>query len=133
MSYDKERAIAAQNSATAAAAVYAAELSSTGGTFDATRYEDIRTAIFNGTIDLAGIEAVVVALESHEPRTASGSAPSSAPRSTGGRPNADFKLNFGKNRGKTLAEIEDDYLEWVVQNSNNDFAVSKVREYLNAA
>lgn len=131
MPFDKDKAIIAQNSATAAAAIVAAEVKA-GVVPDALdRFREVRQAIFEGSLDLAGVEAVVTRLESGvtAPDTVGPHTP------IGGVPNADFELRNGKHAGKTLAaiDLEDrSYLEWAAGNLNNDFAKRKIAEYVRA-
>ena len=132
MGFDKDRAIIAQNSATAAAALLVAE-----GGFDPDRFDAVRIHIFNGTMALAGAEAVVERIEATSVSAGASEAPvaTSAP---GGRPGADVELKFGKFRGKTIgavAKTEDglSWLEWAGENSSNDFIKSTIRKFLAAA
>ena len=132
MSFDKDKAIIAQNSATGAATIYASELNNAGGTFDQERYEEIRQAIFQGSLALAGAEAIVTRFESPDVPVAAGDV-ASAP--IGGKPHNDFVVNFGKHRGKTLSAIFDDdsgWLDWAAQNCNNDYARKRIVEFLAA-
>lgn len=129
MSFSKEHAIIAQNSATAAAAIVAAEVAA-GENDSLDRFNKVRLEIFNGTLALAGTEAVVERMESP-------SRPSSSPRSGGGVGNYDnvgeIAFNSGKHQGKTIAEVYEeapDYIEWAAEKLRNDFMRKKCEKYL---
>lgn len=134
MSFSKDHAIIAQNSATAAATIYAA-IGPQEWTADL--YEQIRTDIFNGSIALAGAEAVVQTFES--PSSVADIARDATPQqnsgfsaSSGGTAGATI-LKFGKHRGKTIAQVASEdpgWLDWASQNTNNDFVKTKIREFL---
>ena len=155
LSFTKEYAIIAQNSATAAAAIY----SSFGPNgWDKEVYEGIRTDIFNGTLVLAGAESIVetfesptsvaqVVKETPAPAAAYNDAP--APSGFGGGGGGGgfsggggggggagaTVLKFGKHRGKTIAQVAAEdrgWLDWAGENTNNDFVKAKIREFLSA-
>ena len=138
LSFNKENAIIAQNSATAAAAIVSAIINISGevlpDTIKAT-FDDIREHIFNGTLALGGTEMVVNAFE------APTSVAEVAYETTGNNVSVNSGgagatvLKFGKHRGKTIAQVavEDrGWLDWASQNTNNDFVKNKIREFLSA-
>lgn len=127
----KQRAIIAQNSATAAATILA------GQPFDPAEFERVRTAIFNGSLALANgaggttpVERVQAAFpESTVEHT---SAPQGRPQG-GGEDLGSFVLKFGKHRNKTLDAIyaeDSSWLEWAAENSNNEYARRAISKYL---
>lgn len=126
MGFDKDRAIIAQNSAAAAANIVAAE-----GVWDADRFDEVRTHIFQGTLALAGAAPVAVsaveAVQEAFPGAELQGVPSSSSNDAG-----DVVLNFGKHKGKTIAQVQASdpgWLDWVLDKSNNQFIVGKVREF----
>lgn len=141
MSFNKDHAIIAQNSATAAATIYSAIGPQE---WNKDLYEKIRTDIFNGSIGLAGAQSVVEAFESPssigDVARESFSAPSSAPTgdsfsASGGGGAGSTVLKFGKHRGKTISQVAQEdrgWLDWASQNTNNDFVKTKIREFLSA-
>jgi hypothetical protein len=136
LSFSKDHAIIAQNSATAAATIYSA-IGPQEWSKDL--YEQIRTDIFNGSIGLAGAETVVQTFES--PSSVGEIVRDAAPApqqnsgfsaSSGGNAGATV-LKFGKHRGKTIAQVASEdpgWLDWASQNTNNDFVKTKIREFL---
>lgn len=147
MSYDTNRAIPAQNAATAAAAIVAAELRA-GETFGEgalERFEEVRTAIFNGTMALAGAEAVVEVFEGPQPAAAPqptpvpAQNPAPAPAPAGGAGQQVFR--FGKHSGKSVAQVGSDpenadYLDWARGNldpAKNGELLADINAYLAAA
>jgi len=127
----KQRAIIAQNSATAAATILA------GQPFDPAEFERVRTVIFNGSLALANgaggttpVERVQAAFpESTVEHTP---APQGRPQG-GGEDLGSFELRFGKHRGKNLDTIyaeDSSWLEWAAENTNNEFAKRKIAAYL---
>lgn len=131
MSYNKEYAIASQNAATAAATL----LSGTGASYE--EFERTRTAIFNGTIHLAGAETIVQVFEAETPSSVTAQQVVQETRSEvtagGPRPNADLAVNSGKHAGKTLAQIQavdPGWLEWASTELRNDFLRTRVKEFL---
>ena len=149
MSFDqKDRVIVAQNSSTGAAAIVAAEIASTGGRFDAGRFEEIRSSIFNATLDLAlngsGTTAVARVVDAFPgaqvEQQYAAAAPAEAPRQASSygapsAPNADFTINSGKHAGKTLAQIDAEdrsWLTWADAKLQNDYARKRISEYLAA-
>lgn len=135
MSFDKDRAIIAQNSATAAATILA------GQPFDAAEYERVRTSIFNGSLALANsaggatpVERVQAAFPDSEvvdlPQVRH-EAPAGRP--SGGEDLSAFTLKFGKHRGKTLGAIYDEdpsWLDWAGENTNNEYAKGRIQKFL---
>lgn len=134
MSFTKEAAIIAQNSATAAAAIVAALVVQQGLTDVGevnSIFDLVRTNIFNGSIALAGAESVVELMEA-TPATRGGSQ-----RRTGGGSRTDYSdqqpgdvvIKGGKHAGKTIADVADEdpeWIEWAATNLNNDFLRKKV-------
>ena len=125
MAFNTQLAIMAQNSATAAATVVAALVAS--GDADAfNAFEDIRTAIFEGTLALADGEIEGVTENAGGFRSSGG----------GTRPDdagAGVPIKFGKYQGKTIAEVyaEDaGYIKWLAREGNNDFLRGKAAQYL---
>ena len=153
LSFNKEHAIIAQNSATAAANIVAAQIEAGVGSLDPMAAFDIyRTHIFNGTLTLGGAEMIVETFESPTSvAQAVASPPSrfpdsfpepSAPEPSyggGGGGNSSgaggVVLKFGKHRGKTIAQVAQEdagWLTWASENTNNDFVKNKIREFLSA-
>ena len=137
MSFNKDHAIIAQNSATAAATIYAAIGPQEWST---ELYERIRTDIFNGSIGLAGAETIVQTFEAPTSVADIAREAAPAPQSTGGGFSTSgggtagaTVLKFGKHRGKTIAQVASEdpgWLDWAAQNTNNDFVKTKIREFL---
>lgn len=133
----KQSAIIAQNVSTTAGNIVAALINTRGDTsFPVEEFEAIRDLLFQGVFDLAGVGTVI---EKFEPSTSTQTYSSSAPPSGGGggdgAPYADTELKFGKHRGKTIAQVDDEdrgWLEWAAGNSNNDFIKKAVGKYLAA-
>lgn len=131
MGFNKDRAIIAQNSATAAATIVAA-LVAAGDPSAVDAFEDIRTSIYEGTLDLAGGTP-----SDEAPRGNGGGRRSFGGRRNGGG-NADdagagVVVKFGKFAGKTISEVYDEdpeYVEWLAESSTNAFIKSKATEYL---
>ena len=141
MSFNKDHAIIAQNSATAAATIYSAI-----GPQEWSKeiYEQIRTDIFSGSLALAGAETVVQTFEA--PSSVADIARQAAPAgetpfppagggfsASGGGTAGATVLKFGKHRGKTIAQVASEdpgWLDWASQNTNNDFVKTKIREFL---
>lgn len=131
MGYNLDRAIVAQNSATAAATIVAALVGA--GVTDAVTetFDEVRTHIFEGTLALAdGI------IEGQDVQNTPPARSASTPRGGGGNANdagAGVRLKFGKYEGKTIAEVystDPQYVEWLAETSNNDFIKGKTAEYL---
>lgn len=125
MAFNKDKAIIAQNSATAAATIIAAE-----GSWDPERFDTIREHIFDGSLRLADAEVVVEHVEggSGEDTPRQERAVRSVPDSTG-----DVVVKMGKYRGDTIAAIFDkdpSYVEWMADKSTNDFLKSKASDFL---
>ena len=144
MSYfneSKERAIAAQNAATAAATL----LAGTGAGYE--QFEQVRTAIYHGTTALAdGVPATSVGqavgqvlqafpgAEVTEAPVAAAPAPAATgapvPRTSNGA--GSVVVNFGKYKGQTIEAIhrqDPSYIEFL-KTSNNDFIRGKVYDFL---
>lgn len=153
LSFNKEHAIIAQNSATAAANIVAAQIEAGVGSLDPmAAFDTYRTHIFNGTLALGGAEMIVETFESPTSvAQAVASPPSrfpdsfpepSAPEPSyggGGGGNSSgaggVVLKFGKHRGKTIAQVAQEdagWLTWASENTNNDFVKNKIREFLSA-
>ena len=131
MAYLKEYAIAAQNAGSTAATLYASLVAAGQVTgFQPETYNEIRKAVFNGTLNLAGAETIVEGLESPPTERF----PSDAPAGTPGRQNpANVVINFGRHRNKTIGDVDvedHDYIEWLAESSNNDFIKRVAREFL---
>lgn len=128
--FNKDRAIIAQNSATAAAAILANmttdSLEDTLALFDA-----VRTHIFEGSLALA---------ESNEPTTTAstgfGNRGGFTKPSNGGGSNdagAGVVMKFGKYAGRSIGDVyetDSDYIVWLSEKSNNDFLKTKATEFL---
>lgn len=137
MSFSKDHAIIAQNSATAAATIYSAI-----GPQEWSKelYEQIRTDIFSGSISLAGAETIVQTFDAPASVADIVREAAPAPQSNGGGFSASgggtagaTVLKFGKHRGKTIAQVASEdpgWLDWASQNTNNDFVKTKIREFL---
>lgn len=129
-SFSKEHAITAQNAATAAATLLQ------GKDVTMEQYEEVRTSIFQGSLALAGAETVVQVFEGETavaPAPSSQPAPSS-PTSNSGGP-GEVVVNFGKFRGKTIAQIaeaDESYLEWLSNEANNDYIKNMAKRFLAA-
>ena len=142
MPLDKDKAIIAQNSATAAAAIVAAEISAGRAVDPAARFDEVRTHIFNGTIALGGAEMVVETFTTPPAGVPTTAAPAAAPAPAsspsvlgGGQDPGTLELKFGKYRGQTVAQVfnsDVEWLKWVAREGNNEFMKGKVREYLTA-
>lgn len=135
MPYNKEFAIAAQNAATAAATLY----SGTGITVE--QFEEVRTAIFNGTVGLAGAESVIEVFEGTaapaavSTGTVAASYAPPAPSQVASSGAGDIAFNGGKHQGKTIAQVFNEdasYIEWAADKMKNSFMQGKCREYLNS-
>lgn len=142
---DRDRSIIAQNAGTTAANLLSAAINS--GAIqprDAdellSEFDSLRTAVFNGTLTLAGAEAVVERFEGG-PAPAAASSGYSAPAPSGGGslPNADVEIKVGKHRGQTIGQVYDSgadgvsYLEWASEKLNNDWLRGRIAEFLAAA
>ncbi len=135
MSFSKDHAIIAQNSATAAATIYSAIGPQE---WNKDLYEQIRTDIFSGSIALAGAETIVQTFDA--PASVGEIVREAAPQSNSGGFSASgggnagaTVLKFGKHRGKTIAQVASEdagWLDWASQNTNNDFIKTKIREFL---
>jgi len=152
LSFNKEHAIIAQNSATAAANIVAAFIASgnIGGADVLTMFDDFRSHIFNGTLALGGAEMVVETFESptsvaQAVATPPTRFPDSFPEPSspapsfggggGGNGAGSVVLKFGKHRGKTIAQVAQEdagWLTWASENTNNDFVKNKIREFLSS-
>ena len=161
MSFNKEHAIIAQNSATAAANIVSALISAGGLNDPLATFDEFRTHIFNGTLTLGGAEMIVETFESPTsvaqavatpPNRFPDSFPEpSAPEPSyggnsggggysgggggGGNGAGSVVLKFGKHRGKTIAQVAQEdagWLTWASENTNNDFVKNKIREFLSA-
>lgn len=137
LSFNKENAIIAQNSATAAAAIVSAIINVSGEVLPdviKTTFDDIREHIFNGTLALGGTEMVVNTFEA--PTSVAevvGETTASSGFSINSSGAGATVLKFGKHRGKTIAEVAREdrgWLDWAAQNTNNDFVKTKIREFL---
>lgn len=133
MSFNKDRAIVAQNSATAAATIVAA-LVKAGNPDAVDAFEDIRTSIFEGSLELAGGEPTAAQSNSGGRRSFGGG------RSNGGGraddAGAGVVIKFGKHAGQTIGEVyaqgEDgaSYIEWLAESSTNPFIKAKAEEFV---
>lgn len=132
---DRDRSIIAQNAGTTAAAIYNAVYGA--GPWDPETYDAIRLHVFNGTLELAGAGVIVEQFTEAVPTT---SAP--APRPQTGSSSTDngagIELNFGKYKGQTIRQVADSgeqgvsWLNWVADESNNNFIKGKADEFLRA-
>lgn len=129
--FEKDRAIIAQNSATAAATLLA------GKPFDQAEYERVRTAIFEGSLALANgggtvqrVQEAFVGSTVVEPEAQ----PAPAPRPTNQNDPATLVLKFGKHRDKTIGQVDAEgdrsWLEWAAENSSNEFVAKRIAAYL---
>lgn len=141
MAFDKDKAIMAQNSATAAAAIVASlgisDVAQATSTFD-----DVRQHIFRGTLELAGVETVIETFEgplggaTANPGFTEPQAPTLAPATSSapiGGGAGSVVIKFGKYRNQSLQAIYDqapDYVEWLAEKGNNEFMKNKAREFL---
>jgi hypothetical protein len=156
LSFNKEHAIIAQNSATAAANIVAAQIQAGVGSLDPmAAFDTYRAHIFNGTLTLGGAEMIVETFESPtsvaqavatpptrfpdsfpEPEAAQPSYGGGGNGGSGGGNGAgSVVLKFGKHRGKTIAQVSQEdagWLTWASENTNNDFVKNKIREFLSA-
>lgn len=138
---DRDKSIIAQNAGTTAAnlvasAVQAGTLAPASLDDLLATFDNVRTQVFNGTLALAGAQAVVESFEGDS----YGNVPTerSAPSSSGGRPHADVEVRIGKYRGKTIGAIHDDpegadWLQWASNSLSNDWLKTRIREFLAAA
>lgn len=136
MAFDKDKAIIAQNSATAAAAIVA----SLGATYvdDAlVIFDQVREHIFRGTLELAGVETVIETFEGPvTPAATAPTAPTLAPTTSSapiGGGAGSVVIKFGKYRDQSLQAIYEqapDYVEWLAEKGNNEFMKNKAREFL---
>lgn len=139
--YSKERAIAAQNAATAAATLLQ------GQQVSVEQFEQVRRAIFEGTLSLSGQQDAPVSAEQAAVATVTEAFPGAQaqpaqqapnipvpPSNSGGGSDAGgVVIKFGKMKGKTIAQAhaeEPDYVQWLGESSNNDFIKGKVQEFL---
>lgn len=133
---NKDLSIIAQNAGTTAGNIVSALIASgkVEG-FDADLYNEIRREVFNGSLDLAGAESVVVAFEGGGSTSSAGGSDYVTTSTGGSAPHADFEINSGKHRGKTLAAIDREdrsWLEWAADKLNNDYARKRIVEYVRA-
>lgn len=138
---DRDRSIIAQNAGTTAAnligsAVQAGTLAPASLDELTVEFEQLRLAVFNGTLELAGAEMVVETFSGGGGATEpSFDQPAPSGGGGGSKPNADVEVKIGKHKGKTIGQIaaeEPDWLEWAGQNLNNDWLKSRIREFLAA-
>lgn len=140
--YNKEASIVAQNAGSTAAIIYAA-LTEKGAAFDADLYNEIRSVVFDGSINLGAAEKFIAyfasAVAQKGPssfvsrRSGSSSAPSGESTGAGSKSPAEVELTFGKYRGKTIADVYDDdssYVEWIAKEAQSDFIRRVAGEYL---
>lgn len=148
--FSKEAAIIAQNAGTTAAAL----IERLNVTYDSVEdlvadFESIRSAVFNGTISLAGAETVIDVFEAGERNNrggfgggnrngggAGGRYFSKGSQGGGGGNHpedpGDIVVNFGKHRGKTISSIADEdpeWLEWAADNCSNTFIKNKIKQF----
>lgn len=141
---DRDRSIIGQNAGTTAAALLTTAIQA-GVVAPATidelleSFDTIRTSVFNGSLALAGAQAVVETFESSPAESSSGSRPLQSVPTGGGRPHADVEMKVGKYRGKTIGYVYDlgedgaSYLDWASKNLSNEWLKSRIVEFLNAA
>lgn len=138
MGFNKELSIIAQNAGTTAAVIYTELVRQRGdSTFDPEEFDQIRLAVFQGTLAYAGAETVVETFEGEGPST---TAPAAV--SAGGyampRPGSDVELRFGKYKGQTIQQVWDSgedgqsWLDWAAKNTNNDFVKKQIQQFLAA-
>lgn len=129
-----DRAIAAQNAGGSASTIYAALVSNRGDTeFDAAEFDRIRQHIFDGTVK----EFPGGGEQSAEDNLRSMTQPQSAGDVSGGEGGSadpgEIVLNFGKHRGKTVAQAyaeDSGWVEWAADKANNQFVKRIANEFL---
>lgn len=101
-------------------------------------YDNLKTAIFNSTLALAGAQAVVESFEGNSSYESSAPAQLQSVPTGGGRPHADVEVKVGKYRGKTIGAIFDSgedgagWLDWASKNLSNDWLKGRISEFLAA-
>lgn len=131
---DRDKSIIAQNAGTTAAAIF----NNLYDQWDPAAYDAIRLHVFNGSLELAGVETVVEVFTSADvdPVATRGF---DAPAATNGNDDhgAGVALRFGKYKGQTIAQVAQTadgvgWLNWAARESNNDFIQKKAKEYIEA-
>lgn len=115
--FQKDRAIVAQNAATAAGAIVASIITAnpkhpTTVESALTLFDRVRTHIFNGGMELAG-------------GMPTGAVTPDDPGSV--------VFNYGKNKGKTVAQAHAEdptYITWVIDKGNNDYMRDACKAFL---
>lgn len=135
---DRDLSIIAQNAGTTASNIYAALVANRGDmVFDPAEYAGIREAVFNGTLELAGSEAVARAFV--PTTTASEAVGEVRAAASASRPHENVTINFGKYRGQTIGQVYDsngqgaEYIKWLAESANNDFIKKRAAEFLTVA
>lgn len=142
LSYDNSAAIIAQNAGTTAAALLKVYGETIGGVTEQNfldLFNEFRKEVFDGTNALAGAGSTV---QSFESSTSARPTTAAAPRSTAGSGGASggadpgtVVVKFGKWAGQTIAQIAEQdasYVEWLAENSNNDFVRGRAEAFLAA-
>lgn len=151
--FSKDAAIIAQNAGTTSAAL----LERLNVSYDSVEdlladFDQVRDAVFQGSISLAGAETVLDVFEYSENDksksrggynrggSSSGGGNRQATSDGGGGSNGgapgDTELNFGKHRGKTISDVYDEdseYVEWLAEKANSTFVKRQAREFLKNA
>lgn len=136
---NKELAIIAQNSATAASGIVAAAV--TDGKVPAEEilplFDAVRQHIFEGTVSLANQDAPASVAQVAAEAPVATPTPEPTPTPSGGGGDAgSIAFKFGKHKGETIAAVsqtDPEYLDWAATGlSNNAFMQNKVREFLGA-
>lgn len=136
---NRDASIIAQNSGGHAANIYGSIIAVRGDDgFDPDLYKDIVSTVFSTALELAGSDVVLEKFDNADqaPAPTSGGG-GGGQRGGGGGGGSDsgagVTLNFGKHRGKTIAQAyseDPEWIQWAAENSNNNFIRGKISEYL---
>lgn len=127
---NRDASIIAQNSGGHAANIYGSIIAVRGDDgFDPDLYKDIVSTVFSTALELAGSDVVLEKFDNADQAPA----PTSGGGGGGSDHGAGVTLNFGKHRGKTIAQAyseDPEWIQWASENSNNNFIRGKISEYL---
>lgn len=127
---NRDASIIAQNSGGHAANIYGSIIAVRGDDgFDPDLYKDIVSTVFSTALELAGSDVVLEKFDNADQAPA----PTSGGGGGGSDHGAGVTLNFGKHRGKTIAQAyseDPEWIQWAAENSNNNFIRGKISEYL---
>lgn len=141
MSFIKDNAIIAQNAGTSAAAIVSAMVESGAYGLDTMgdvmeAFNAIRTDIFQGSLELAGVSDPSEVPADAPRRSGGGGGRRSSGGGSNGKTPETYSLTFGKYNGRTIADIHEDdpeYVEWLADKANEAFVKKLARQALEAA